>query len=61
MCNGPEDTPKNIIACCRKATTLMLTGMLEDWQRSDTSNSVKMADCIRKVLAERRALRKNSE
>ena len=53
MCNGPEDTPKNIRTCLRKCNDHFLVAMLEDWDRYSTPNSIKMQECIRQVIKER--------
>jgi len=56
MCNGPEDTPKNIKACLEQGSVdiLLLEGMLEDWSRIETPNGIKMTKCIREVLTLRK-------
>jgi hypothetical protein len=57
MCLGPEDTKKNIKECLRKCTEpAFFCGMLEDWNRYSTPNSIKMQECIKDVMQERRII-----
>ena len=53
MCNGPEDTRRNIKECLRGTSDHFLAAMAEDWQRYTTKNSIKMQDCIATILNER--------